>query len=226
MVTIEKHVFARKKPYYHIDQAPKKRAKRKSRKWPLILAFLLFGAGAYLFVLLQSPNVLQNHVNAASEEEQLISNHQNFVKIEKINVLVPFNAGDNASVLEKGAWWRYPDRGNPEKGGNFILAAHRFRLGATPNKTKQLSPFYHIDEVQQDDVIDIFYNSKWYSYKVTKKFDVKPQDTDIEAPSDQAKLTLYTCSLKGSSDGRVVIIAEPFNKEATTTPNSSDNPFL
>jgi sortase A len=49
---------------------------------------------------------------------------------------------------------------------------------------------------------------KRYTYYVDKIFDVKPTQTEIEAPSKDAKLTLYTCSLGGSSDVRLVLIAK------------------
>ena len=53
----------------------------------------------------------------------------------------------------------------------------------------------------------IFYQYKWYTYTVTKKYNVKPNATEIEAPSETSKLTLYSCSLGGSADGRIVIEA-------------------
>ena len=40
---------------------------------------------------------------------------------------------------------------------------------------------------------------------ITKIFDVKPNQTEIEAPSQEAKLTLYSCELGGSDAGRIVI---------------------
>ena len=44
----------------------------------------------------------------------------NTLIIPKIAVSSPILEGD-AAVLDKGTWHRFPDRGNPEKGGNFIL---------------------------------------------------------------------------------------------------------
>ena len=169
----------------------------------------MMGVGVYLFVLLQSPEILVTEAADNTEESTLIQKDQNFVKIERINLLVPFNEGTSEAVLEEGAWHRFPERGDPESGGNFILSAHRFQLGITPNETKERSPFYHIDKLQQDDVVDIFYNKRWYSYRINKTFSVKPDAVEIEEPSDTAKLTLYSCSLKGSADGRVVIEAIP-----------------
>jgi sortase A len=112
-------------------------------------------------------------------------------------------------VLDNGAWHRHPERGDPEKGGNFILAAHRFELGPTPSETQRKSPLYHIDKVEVDDDIQIDFNGKRYDYRVAERLAVKPTQTEIEAPSDVAKLTLYTCTLGGETDGREVLIATP-----------------
>lgn len=208
-------MFRRKKAYYHIDDKPKVRGKNRKRALSFLVAFCLMGVGAYLFVLLQSPEILVTEA-AADEETALVQNDENFIKIERINLLVPFYTGDTEATLEKGAWHRFPERGDPEQGGNFILSAHRFQLGITPNDTKEKSPFYHVDKLQNDDVIDIFYNDQWYSYRITKTFSVKPQAVEIEAPSDTAKLTLYSCTLKGSADGRVVIEATPVAKPGSS----------
>lgn len=211
--------------YYHINDVPKRRGSKRSKVLALVVAFVLFGVGAYLLVLLQAPAILQPQVLAATDESAMVEGGQNFVKIERINAMVPFNEGETELTLEKGAWHRFPDRGDPENGGNFILSAHRFRLGMTPNQTKERSPFYHLDKVQADDVIDVFYKGKWYSYKVTKTYSVKPDAVEVENPSDDAKLTLYTCSLKGSADGRVVIEATPIAR-TTQGSDSNENPLL
>lgn len=217
----------KKNPYYHIDEKPKVKKRRTRRFVALFFAIVLLGAGAYLFVLTLSPDLLPSKAEAASAtEDSLVHNGENFVKVERLNLLVPFHTGEDAKTLESGAWWRYPERGNPEKGGNFILSAHRFRLGMTPNKTKERSPFYYVDKLRNDDIVDVFYNGKWYSYKVTEIKQVKPNDVAIEDPSDTAKLTMYTCSIKGSADGRVVVIAQPIVHESAGNSDSGSSSLL
>lgn len=219
-------VFRKQTKYYHIDDVPKRRGGKRSRLLMLSLALLMFVGGVYLLVLTQSPEILNTEVLAAPDESALVNNSENFVKIERINALVPFYEGNSEATLEKGAWHRYPERGDPVKGGNFILSAHRFKLGLTPNQTKERSPFYHLDEVQVDDTIDVFFDGQWYSYKVTKTYSVSPEAVEIENPSEEAKLTLYTCSLKGSADGRVVIEAVPYSRTPGVGQSTNDNPLL
>jgi LPXTG-site transpeptidase (sortase) family protein len=120
---------------------------------------------------------------------------------------VAFYAGDSPKILNRGVWHRYPERGDPKKGGNFILSAHRFELGITPLHTKEKSPFYNVDKLAVGDEIKIYFDRHWYNYKIDKIYNVKPQQISIESPSDAARLTLYTCSKKGAADGRVVLEA-------------------
>ncbi len=222
-------MFAKKKPHYHIDDVPKQKPRlRTSRRFSALVVVLLFISGAYLLILLQAPDLLISQASAATQstEDALVGSNQNFIKIERINLMVPFNTGSTEATLEKGAWHRYPERGNPEKGGNFILSAHRFKLAMTPNATKERSPFYHLDKLQEKDTIDIYYNTKWYSYRVTKIFSVEPDAVEIEDETDTAQLTLYSCSLKGSSDGRVVVTAIPVGGTSLPESGSSNAPLL
>ncbi len=193
-----------------VDYSEGKGVKKGRRRWwqvlLLLLAIIMFAAGAYLLLLLQSPNIPIGSIDQ-KQEQQYQEEATNYLKIDKLGLLVPFYEGSDASVLEKGAWWRYPERGDPEKGGNFILSAHRFQLGYTPQQTRARSPFYHIERLEVGDQFMVHYNGKPYTYTITKKYDVPRDAVQIEAPSEEAKLTLYSCSLKGEADGRVVIEA-------------------
>ncbi len=136
------------------------------------------------------------------------TDQRNRIQIERINLEVPYNAG-GLEALNKGAWWRHSDRGNPKDGGNFIISAHRFYIGLTPQGTRAKSPFYRLEELDSGSTIRVFYEGQWYDYVVARKYTVKPDAVEIESKSTEAIMTLYTCTLGGSADGRVVIEAKP-----------------
>lgn len=195
--------------YYQYDT--KMRSKVRMRNAIItIVSLVLMIAGVYILVLTQSANLpIASPIDLNTSDDK--NDPRNRIQIEKMNIEVPYFGEKTAAALEKGAWWRFPDRGNPQKGGNFILSAHRFYLGATPAGTKTRSPFYKLDKLNSGDKIRVFYEGKWYDYQVAKKYSVKPNATEIENKSVEAKLTLYTCSLRGSADGRVVIEAAPIS---------------
>lgn len=170
-------------------------------------AILLMVAGVYLLLLTQSPEIIPGH--KVQQSTYKVGDAGDFVEIPSINLKVPFFQGPDARTLDKGAWWRWPDRGSPSKGGNFILSAHRFHLALTPWATKDSSPFYHLDRVKEGDPIKVYFEGKWYEYRATKLYSVKPNAVEIEAPSKEAKMTLYSCSLLGQADGRYVVEAKP-----------------
>jgi len=184
------------------------RVAKFKHRFLLVASICLVVVGVYLAYLLLTPKL---PILAGPSEIDLnttddATDNRDRIQIEKINLEVPFFTG-SAEELDKGAWHRYPDRGDPKDGGNFILSAHRFSIGTTPAETKKRSPFYNLEKLEVGDTMRIFYQDRWYTYTVTKKYNVKPNATEIEAPSETSKLTLYSCSLNGSADGRIVIEA-------------------
>lgn len=174
-------------------------------------------AGLYMLFTAMYPLVhfgLINQANGSTTRliEQTASEiTDNRLYIPKIDINLPYSTGD-ARTMENGAWWRVPENGNPEDGGNFVLSAHRFIMGMTPEQTLRKSPFYNIDKLAVDDQIIIDYSGRRYTYKISQIFSVKPEAIEIENRTNEPQLTLYSCTLGGASDGREVIIAKPVTK--------------
>lgn len=185
----------------------------------VVFSVAIFSAGAYLLVLASTPAIIPYFKPLQIKVDEIESPRidKDRIIIPKIGVDISYGLGEVA--LDTGAQWRYPERGSPTTGGNFIIAAHRFNLAATPSQTIVKSPFYHVDKLEIGDQIIIDYDGKRYGYNVSKIYEVKPTQVEIESPSETAKLTLYTCSLGGTSDGRVVIEASPLGE---VTIDSSD----
>ena len=190
---------------------------QKTKVIAAAISSLLIAAGAYLLITALSPLLISPDLNASNNStiELLESTEskaeQSHLYIPKINVNVPFGTGD-ASALERGAWWRQPQNGNPVDGGNFVLSAHRFIMGLTPQQTLRESPFYHIDKLTVGDELIVDYKGSRYTYVVSKIYAVKPDAIEIEQRTDQPQLTLYSCTLGGSADGREVIVAKPLSE--------------
>ena len=192
----------------------------KARLVVASLALLLIAGGSYLGALVASPlsGPLTTMKPIDVQALPTPSKDANRIVIPKIGVNITYDTGSVA--LDRGAEWRYPDRGNPEKGGNFIIAAHRFSLQPTPTATIQKSPFYNIDKLGVGDKIVVDYNGKRYGYAVQEIKTVAPTAIEIEAPSGAAKLTLYSCSLDGAASDRVVLVSKPLGLVALD--NNSD----
>lgn len=175
----------------------------------LLLSVAGFMGGIYLLVLVLTPSIPVLYPVQPIDAKTLSEPTGNRVYIPKIGVDVAMESG-GADALERGSWHRFPERGDPVNGGNFIISAHRFSLGATPGQTRTKSPFYHIDKLEVGDQILVDFEGKRYGYEVTEEKSVRPDQVEIEAPlsDEESRLTLYTCTLKGESDGREVFFAK------------------
>lgn len=192
-------------------------ANRRKFPWRITAAafsvVLLLG-GLYMLSLVLAPQLATLNIQPLTAQKvAAISIGDNRIVIPKLGVNIPYGTNGMTS-LNEGALWRYPDRGDPVKGGNFIIAAHRFSIQPTPGGTIVHSPFYHIDQLKNGDQILIDFKGKRYGYIVSSKEKVSPTAIQIEAPSKTAKLTLYSCELAGSAAGRYVVIAKPLGEVA------------
>ena len=189
----------------------KKSRKSKSLLTAIIALSMILAGGYMLFTILtplfqsQFIDTTNNSTTKRLAQTQTIT--ENRLYIPKIDINLPYLAGP-ASVMEHGAWWRKPENGNPKDGGNFVLSAHRFIMGMTPQQTLRKSPFYNINRLDIGDKIIVDYNGKRYEYLISEKHSVKPEAVEIEQRTAQPQLTLYSCTLGGANDGRDVLIAK------------------
>ena len=192
----------------HLESATKR---RKNYILPII-AVIMIASGIYLLALISTPLIISQTIDPKDNStSQLISKTkdkitENRLYIPKIDINLPYASG-GAETMEHGAWWRKPENGNPKDGGNFVLSAHRFIMGLTPQQTLRKSPFYNIDKLTVGDEMVVDYNGARYIYVISEKRSVKPEAIEIEQRTDQPQLTLYSCTLGGANDGRDVLIA-------------------
>lgn len=194
--------------------------KKGSKAWVLLPIFGLFG-GAYILLSALSPGIstpLDPPQDATAKKltHSKPALNENRLYIPQINVDIAVVTGETDAALEQGAWHRKPENGNPKNGGNFVLSAHRFNFGFTPTQTRAKSPFYHIDKLSIGDQIYVDYEGTRYAYSVTKRYKVDRTATEIEQKSQDDKLTLYSCDLRGEKAGREVVEAKPVGTIAWT----------
>ena len=190
-------------------KVPKKPKKSWKKITALVISLILVLVGFYILFILIMPVISKPSEKSIQKQAEIVVHNKNQVFIPKVGIQSEIKEG-GIDILDQGVvWHRLPERGNPEKGGNFILTGHSFVWGYTPQEVTKQSVFYHLADAQKGDEIIVHWNDKKYTYTVSDKNTVKPNATEIEKASDKPKLTIYTCTTGGASDGRVVIIAEP-----------------
>lgn len=135
--------------------------------------------------------------------------------IPKINVDVPVIYGvgyDNASqmkAMEKGvAHFAIPGADSvPGQIGNTVISGHSSNDLFDPGDYKFI--FAQLEKLQQGDTIFMHYDSVRYTYTVTKKEVVMPNQVDkLTYPTTKPVLTLITCTPLGTAQKRLLVTAE------------------
>lgn len=184
-----------------------------SNRLRIIVAIIFLVGGIYVAYLSLLAPLHQINVTETSQA-QYIKDHapkvssQDTLIIPKISVNAPINPGGKATLENGAIWHRQPQNGDPANGGNFVLAGHRYQFAITPDRTIQNSVLYDLDKMKLGDKLLVDWHKKRYTYKITKIYSVKPSAVEIEERSGKPKMTLYTCTLAGSTDGRIVIEAK------------------
>jgi LPXTG-site transpeptidase (sortase) family protein len=163
-----------------------------------LLPLVSFWTGAHVS---KQPERIQNKLHAAVAQPKSIP-ADNRLLIPAMQLDIGITEGKDARALRTGPWHR-PHTSTPDKGGNTVIAAHRFTY------TQPKATFYHLDAVHPGDEIGIFWQGKRYLYIVRETKTVPATATEIEAPTSQTQLTLYTCTPLWSPKDRLVVIAMP-----------------
>ena len=82
-----------------------------------------------------------------------------------------------------------------------MLVGHRFTYDGA-------AVFYSLDKLKAGDDAYLVHNQKIYHYVVTGSAIVPPTATEVEAPTNETKLTLYTCTPLVTAKNRLVYTAE------------------
>lgn len=119
------------------------------------------------------------------------------VTIPAIGVNQAVVEGVGRSDLRKGPG-HYPGTAVPGYSGNVVISGHR---------TTYTKPFYDVDLLVAGDVIVIDTSEGSFRYLVERSYVVSPDDLSPLMATDEAVLTLTTCTPKGSARSRLVVVA-------------------
>jgi LPXTG-site transpeptidase (sortase) family protein len=127
---------------------------------------------------------------------------ENRIVIPALSLDEPIIESNTINSISAGGTWRRPASSTPEKGGNTVIVGHRF-FGS------RASTFYHLDKLNTGEIIALYWNGVERLYRVDAIQTVAADALFIEAPSEQEKLTLYTCTPLWTATNRLVVTALP-----------------
>lgn len=161
-----------------------------------------FGGNHYVM----PPITKASETNITPDQQSLLNsteaNYNNTLIIPKIYLTTPIQELDRIEDLHTGSWLR-PNTSTPEKGGNTVIVGHRYTsIGGYTENT-----FYHLPKLEIGDRVYADWNNHRYEYEVYSIKVVSPDDEEVEAPSAQNILTLYTCTPLWTSTERHVVVS-------------------
>lgn len=129
-----------------------------------------------------------------------IDRNKNHLVIPALQLDEPILDGTNPSIVHQGIW-RRPNTSTPEKGSNTVLVGHRFTYDGA-------AVFYSLDKLAATNDVYVAYNQKIYHYRVEGFKIVPPTAVEVEEPTSDSILTLYTCTPLWSAKDRLVYSAK------------------
>jgi len=136
--------------------------------------------------------------NTAPDLTEIFKNKQisGLIEIPKIKVNAAILEGTDDSALQY-AVGHYPGFGEIGQAGNYVLLGHRnYVYGHF---------FRNIDKLEADDQIIITKGTDVYTYSVTESFVVKPEEVWVLEQTEEAAITLITCTPIGTYTDRLIV---------------------
>lgn len=150
--------------------------------------------------------------------------------IPKLNVDVPIIYGVNAAdhnaqmkAMEKGAAHFSIAGANavPGQVGNAVFSAHSSNDAFAPGDYKFV--FAQNEKLVKDDIMYMHYQGKRYTYAVTKKEVVMPNEVSrVQIQTDKPMLTLISCVPLGTAEKRLLVFAEQISPDPSGATKSTE----
>jgi sortase A len=145
------------------------------------------------------------------------------IKIKNFSIFIP-KIGINAPVIanvknDKKIYLKALERGVahfqgtslPGQGGNIVIFGHSAYYWNRPGNYKEI--FRDLEDLKINDIININFNRKKYSYEVIKTLVVNPTEAKYMGTTKKERLTLITCVPPGTTKYRLIVIAEPTKRD-------------
>lgn len=125
-----------------------------------------------------------------------IDRSKNHLIIPALQLDEPILDSTDPGIVHQGIW-RRPNTSTPEKGSNTVLVGHRFTYDGA-------AVFYNLDKLATGNDVFVVYDQKIYRFRIEKFAIVPPTAVDVEEPTTDTVLTLYTCTPLLTAKDRLV----------------------
>ena len=157
-------------------------------------------------LVLRENEIIDDYSGETYEEGELI--YPKFGELYAVmtcsafDVSVPVYCGSNSELFEHGACQSSGSVLIGDK-GNTVISAHEDTF------------FAELYKLKKGDEVTLKTNYGEFKYKVSETITFNKKNNKYVSPSDESKLTLYTCkrNVLGSADERIGVVCEPTEKK-------------
>lgn len=183
------------------------KSERRYRRANRIIFVLIIVINGYVLLAPLLPDVTYRIQSATTKplSENDFSNLDrttNHLVIPRLRLDKPIYDNPDPKTLDLGVWLR-PNTSTPDKGSNTVLSGHRW-LYHDPTS----AVFYNLDKVQKDDHVIMVWKGKIYVYTIQDIKTVLPTAVEVEDPTDDSQITLYTCTPLWTATHRLVLVGK------------------
>jgi len=172
--------------------------------------------GLAILIIIFASGILQigpkNPISATPSPETSPLYHNFHLLIPALNINAPIVAdvdGADQKAYNKaleGGVAQLKGSSKPGEGSNIFIFGHSSFYFWSPGDYKEV--FRHLDELQNDDEIIIWYNQKEYKYKISESKVVYPDEVDVIKPTKEEQVSLMTCVPPGTTLKRLIVIGK------------------
>lgn len=178
-----------------------------------ILTSIVIGFGCYLLLAPLTPAFdywvqkrsgfdLPAYVTQVASDQQPPVPTDNRLAIPSIGLDEHVFEGTSPDAVHQGVL-RQPKSSKPTLGSNTVMVGHRFSYFPEIN-----APFFNLDKIAIGDDMVVAWEGIVYRYKVTEVKIVAPTEVSVEEATNDARLTIYTCTPLWTAEKRLVIIGD------------------
>lgn len=158
--------------------------------------------------LLNTAEINDGNGNTQGVQEESVANSKNnaenkivikkgstaVVQIPSLGVLAQVTEGSDPGTL-KNYVGVVEGSSRPGQVGNYVLAAHN-------NIDTEI--FKDLHKIENGALVNIYTQSKMYTYKIEEKYNVKPTQTEVlDKPKNKKEITLITCNYNATE--RIIV---------------------
>ena len=160
-------------------------------------------------LIIRDKEIVEDYTGTTSENGEFIRPKYGelyaVIKSSSLSLDVPVYWGSDIELFERGACQSSGSVLVGDK-GNSVISAHEDTF------------FSELKNLKEGDEITVNTNYGVFEYKVKSTISFKKDNHKYVVPSEETKLTLYTCkkNVLGSSDERIGVVCEPVSRKFYT----------